>query len=117
MRCDDAQELITGLVDGELTPTERAAVEGHLAECYDCAAQFQRETALKRAMKIAASAIVVPQALREKIEPQRQTPSAHARDERNLHSGVVGRAAPSASLWFCAGGSNRRRAVVAVAVE
>jgi hypothetical protein len=30
---------------------------------------------------------------------------------------VVGRAAPSASLWFCAGGSNRRRAVVAVAVE
>jgi Putative zinc-finger len=71
MRCDDAQELITGLVDGELTATERATVEGHLAECYDCAAQFQRETALKRAMKLAASAIVVPHALREKIEPHR----------------------------------------------
>jgi hypothetical protein len=69
MRCDEAQELITGLVDDELAATERAAVEGHLAECYDCTAQFQRETALKRAMKVAASAIVVPQALREKIEP------------------------------------------------
>jgi Putative zinc-finger len=69
MRCDEAQELITGLVDDELAATERAAVEGHLAECYDCTAQLQRETALKRAMKVAASAIVVPQALREKIEP------------------------------------------------
>jgi Putative zinc-finger len=69
MRCDEAQELITGLVDDELATTERAAVEGHLAECYDCTAQYQRETALKRATKLAASAIVVPQALREKIEP------------------------------------------------
>ena len=67
MRCDEAQELITGLVDDELTATERVVTEEHLAECHDCRAQFERETALKRDMKLAASAVVVPQALREKI--------------------------------------------------
>ena len=69
MRCDEAQELITGLVDNELTATERVSTEEHLAECHDCRAQFERETALKRDMKLAAAAVVVPQALREKIEP------------------------------------------------
>ena len=68
MRCDEAQELITGLVDDELTVTERVATEEHLAECHDCRAQFERETALKREVRLAASAIVVPQALREKLE-------------------------------------------------
>jgi putative zinc finger protein len=84
MRCDEAQELITGLVDDELAATERAAVEGHLAECYDCAAQFQRETALKRAMKLAASAIVVPQALREKIEPHSGKLLSPARETKGV---------------------------------
>jgi anti-sigma factor RsiW len=68
MRCDEAQEVITGLVDDELTATERGAVEGHLAECRDCRAQFEREMALKRDIRLAASAVVVPQALRERIE-------------------------------------------------
>jgi anti-sigma factor RsiW len=68
MRCDEAQELITGLVDDELTATERATVEGHLVECRDCRAQFEREMALKRDIRLAASAVVVPQALRERIE-------------------------------------------------
>src|ERR671918_3230048 len=84
MRCDEAQELITGLVDGELTATERIATEQHLAACHDCRAQFERETTVKRDMKLAASAIVVPQALREKIEllrgevraPRRETKGA-----------------------------------------
>jgi anti-sigma factor RsiW len=71
MRCDEAQELITGLVDGELTVTERVATEEHLAECHNCRAQFERETALKCDMKLAASAVVVPQTLREKIERHR----------------------------------------------
>lgn len=68
MRCDEAQELITGLIDNELMVTERAAVEGHLAQCAGCRAQFERETALKRDVRLAAAAIVAPQALREKIE-------------------------------------------------
>src|SRR5437867_2390799 len=67
MHCDEAQELITGLVDDELTAIEKAAVEEHLAECHDCTAQFEREMALKRDIRLAARAIVVPQDLREQI--------------------------------------------------
>jgi anti-sigma factor RsiW len=67
MRCDEAQELITGLVDEEITATERAAVEGHLGECHGCRGQFERETALKRDLRLAAAAVVVPNALRESI--------------------------------------------------
>jgi len=67
MHCGEAQELITGLVDDELTAIERAAVEEHLGECHDCTAQFEREMALKRDIRLAARAIAVPQDLREKI--------------------------------------------------
>jgi len=67
MHCSEAQELITGLVDDELTAIEKAAVEEHLAECHDCTAQFEREMALKRDIRLAARAIAVPQDLREQI--------------------------------------------------
>ena len=73
MRCDEAQELITGLIDEELTATERVAVEGHLVECRDCKTQFEREAALKGDMKVAAAAIVVPHALRQKMENRGST--------------------------------------------
>jgi anti-sigma factor RsiW len=88
MRCDEAQELITGLVDNELTATERVATEEHLAECHDCRAQLERESALKRDMKLAASAVVVPQPLREKIE-RREGKSAA--DEQVLASNFLRR--------------------------
>ena len=68
MRCEDAQELITALVDDELTATERAGVEGHLAECPDCRSQHERERALKRDIKSAAAAVAAPPRLREQIE-------------------------------------------------
>ena len=84
MRCDEAQELITGLVDGELNAAERVATEHHLAECHDCRAQLEWETALKRDMKLAASAVVVPQALREKIEPLRGEPRSPARETKRV---------------------------------
>jgi predicted anti-sigma-YlaC factor YlaD len=84
MRCDEAQELITGLVDDELTVTERVATEEHLAECRDCRAQFERETALKRDMKLAASAVVVPQALREKIKATRGGLLSPARETKGI---------------------------------
>jgi anti-sigma factor RsiW len=84
MRCDEAQELITGLVDGELTAAERVATEEHLAACHDCRAQFERETALKRNMKLAASAVVVPQVLREKIASHTGEPRSTTRKTKRI---------------------------------
>jgi hypothetical protein len=68
MRCEDAQELITALVDDELTVTERSGVEAHLAECPDCRSQHEQESALKRDIKSAAAAVAAPPTLREQIE-------------------------------------------------
>ena len=68
MRCDEAQELITGLIDAELTDPEGAGVEEHLTVCQGCRSQFEREASLKREIKLAAAAVVIPQALPAKLE-------------------------------------------------
>ncbi len=38
MACDDLQERLTGLIDGELSPDEEARVRAHLDECASCRA-------------------------------------------------------------------------------
>lgn len=83
MLCDEAQELITGLIDAELTASERAGVEEHLTICSDCRAQFEREAALKREIKLAAVAVVAPQALRAKLE-QRGSPVSDLQAKSHL---------------------------------
>ena len=70
MRCDEAQEWITALVDEELSTEKRIAIENHLAVCPDCRFQLEREAALKRDLKRAGAAVTIPQALRAKIEAE-----------------------------------------------
>jgi anti-sigma factor RsiW len=36
MRCERIEELLSALLDGELSPAEKALVESHLADCPDC---------------------------------------------------------------------------------
>ena len=38
MNCDEAQELITALVDQELDQAERSALEAHIEGCSGCPA-------------------------------------------------------------------------------
>jgi hypothetical protein len=42
MNCHDARELLSGLVDGELTPDEQSRAEAHLADCADCRKEYER---------------------------------------------------------------------------
>ncbi|MFZ2055745.1 MAG: zf-HC2 domain-containing protein [Candidatus Aminicenantales bacterium] len=37
MRCERIEELLSAFLEGELSPAEKALVEGHLADCPDCA--------------------------------------------------------------------------------
>lgn len=67
MQCEDAQELITGLIDGELAAAEQRALEAHLAECHLCKLQREREAALKQSLKRASAAVAVPPRLRRTI--------------------------------------------------
>jgi hypothetical protein len=42
MNCTENRELHSALLDGELTPEERAQVETHLAGCPECSGEFER---------------------------------------------------------------------------
>lgn len=76
MRCDEAQEWISALVDGELSAEERAAIQSHLAGCADCRRQLARETALKNDLQRTGAAVRIPSSLRAKIEGQIKTPGS-----------------------------------------
>jgi anti-sigma factor (TIGR02949 family) len=67
MTCDQAQELITALVDGELPASERALIEGHLKECANCRYVHKQEAALKERVRRAAAGLAAPVELREKL--------------------------------------------------
>ena len=67
MQCEEAQELITAVIDGELAASERRALEDHLAECSGCKLQREREAALKQSLRQAAETILTPTLLREAI--------------------------------------------------
>ena len=67
MKCEEAQELITALVDQELSDAERSSVESHLKDCIRCQFVLKQEQALKTAVRMAAASVTAPADLREKI--------------------------------------------------
>lgn len=67
MRCQEAQELITGLVDNELSHQERVSIEGHLKDCPKCGYIYGEEQSLKKRVSLAAASVKAPGELRERI--------------------------------------------------
>jgi hypothetical protein len=67
MRCPEAQELITGLVDNELTAEERRSIDAHLKDCRSCQLIHRHEIALKRQTRSAGASLSVPTELRETL--------------------------------------------------
>jgi len=48
MKCEEARELITAMIDGEITTKEKEHVFLHLKECVSCSNNLREEKALKR---------------------------------------------------------------------
>ena len=69
MRCEEAQQLITPLVDNELSHDERYCVEVHLNDCQRCMFIYRQERQLKRAIRLAGASLKAPADLKEKILP------------------------------------------------
>jgi anti-sigma factor RsiW len=67
MSCEEARELITGLVDNELSQKERQFLETHLRECPRCQFIYREEGTLKRQIRLASVKVSAPAGLREKI--------------------------------------------------
>jgi anti-sigma factor RsiW len=67
MTCEEAQELITALVDGELLEREHDALESHLKDCLRCQLAAEQERLLKQTIRGRAERITAPIALRDRI--------------------------------------------------
>ena len=67
MNCDEAQELITALVDQELRDPERGSLEVHITECARCRLAREEEQALKQAIRKAGQGILAPDGFRDSI--------------------------------------------------
>jgi len=68
MRCEQARELITALLDNELERSERGAIDAHLKVCGDCARAFEQEGVHKRRIQLAARQMSAPAELRRTVE-------------------------------------------------
>lgn len=51
MTCDEALELLSAALDGELSPAERNTLDAHLAECPGCAALFDQLAGQSRLLR------------------------------------------------------------------
>jgi Putative zinc-finger len=67
MKCEEARELITGLVDDELSAAERQAIASHLQDCPRCQWIHEQELALKREVRAAAQNLSAPAELRNRV--------------------------------------------------
>ena len=67
MTYDEAQELITALVDQELLDPERPLLEMHLKECARCRFALEEEQGLKTEIRAAADHLQASAQLRNRI--------------------------------------------------
>jgi anti-sigma factor RsiW len=82
MNCEEAQELITALVDQQLDHGERSALEAHMGECSGCRLAFEEELALKRKIRQAGERMHAPALLRSRILSDRRISPANRRSAR-----------------------------------
>ena len=60
MKCEEARELITALVDQELLDPERPLLEMHLKGCARCRFALEEERGLKTEIRAAADHLRAP---------------------------------------------------------
>lgn len=68
MSCENKRSLIHALADGELDLVHTSEVEGHIAQCADCAATYAGILAMKQQLRQPGLRMRAPAALLERIE-------------------------------------------------
>jgi hypothetical protein len=74
MKCEEGQELITGLVDDELSAVESLSIREHLGVCPNCPRIYTLELSMKQMLRQAAMDMRVPPELKKRI--LREQPSS-----------------------------------------
>jgi anti-sigma factor RsiW len=96
MTCDEADNLIHPLIDGELDAAHARDVEAHVAGCARCAASLADYRAMRRHLAAADLAYAAPEHLRRRIVARLPAPQAE-RSRRALLKGFAFGAAASAA--------------------
>lgn len=96
MTCDEADNLIHPLIDGELDAAHARDVEAHVAGCARCAAKLADYRAMRRHLATADLAYAAPEHLRRRIAARLPAPQAE-RSRRALLKGFAFGAAASAA--------------------
>jgi anti-sigma factor RsiW len=78
MRCEEAPDLITALVDSELSSEERTAIEDHLQVCPRCRLVYREEQGLKNQLRMVGSYFYAPAHLRQAILSEARASSTGA---------------------------------------
>lgn len=67
MYCEEARELVTALVDNEISSPERASIEDHLKDCAGCRRTYEQERVLKTEIHNLGTRLIAPAELQNKI--------------------------------------------------
>lgn len=82
MKCEEALELMSAVLDGEATAQERAALEAHLATCPECAALYEALSDQSRLLR--GLDCQVPEGLSQRIMSQLPEQSAQPKKPRRV---------------------------------
>src|SRR5499427_2075571 len=73
MKCEQAEELISALIDDELSDPERSSIEGHLKDCPTCQRAYEWGRVLNREMHTVSASVVASVDLRQRILTDQRT--------------------------------------------
>jgi len=78
MNCEQAEELISALIDDELSDPERSSIESHLKDCPKCQRTYEWGRALNREIRTVSASVVAPVDLRQRILSDQRTTTKEA---------------------------------------
>ncbi len=82
MDCNEARELISARIDGELALAEQVAIDAHLETCERCRRALEVESQVKQHIRRAGREVAAPRALRGAVQARLAELGRTARRER-----------------------------------
>jgi hypothetical protein len=82
MKCEQAEELISALIDEELSDPERSSIEVHLKDCPKCQRAYEWGRVLNREIRTVSASVVAPVDLRQKILSDQRTTTKEAESSK-----------------------------------
>ena len=82
MKCEQAEELISALIDDEVSDPERSSIEGHLKDCPKCQRTYDWGRGLNREIRTVSASVVAPVDFRQRILSDQRTTTKEAESSK-----------------------------------